>query len=110
MGRPKRQPDLPEMTGPGVEKPSYPDIDKAADKFFDRHQERLDAGKAEKEARNKLVEAMKAYGQEHYEYVDGETVRVVDLSKSEEKVTVKEKAAHEEGELTPTVHDEAEEG
>lgn len=50
--------------------PSIPEIDAAAETYYDAVQERLPLTKAEAEAKDNLIMAMVEHGQTRYEYED----------------------------------------
>lgn len=82
--------ELP-IGGPGVDKPSYPDVDEAAEQFGDLHQRRKDLKAGEDEAKEKLVEAMVAHSLSFYEYENRRHVaKIVTVKASKVKVAVKE--------------------
>ena len=62
-GRPKRQ--KPGFL-PGMEPPSIPELDDAAEVYFEAKTERQEASEAEKNTKNNLIEKMIAHGQTRY--------------------------------------------
>lgn len=83
----KKQPDLPEMKGPGVEKATHKDIEDAADEYVDIRDKRQKMSIEEKQRKGKLLGAMKAAGLTVYDY-DG---KIVTVSPKDETETVKVK-------------------
>lgn len=90
-----RQDDLSGMEGPGVGKPSIPEIDKAAEAYCAARDKRLMASGKEVEAKQKLAGILKAHAEEigrapdggiRYEF-DG---RLVELVPTDEKLRVKD--------------------
>jgi len=86
-----KQPDLPEMKGPGIEKPSFPDIDAAAEDFADFHQRRKDLKAGEDEAVERLVAAMTDHELFVYEFEGRKHVsKIITMKKGKITVAVKE--------------------
>lgn len=71
---------------PDLEPPSIPEIDEAADAFFDLAREKAKVQKEEDEAKEKLIEVMKKNKLKRYETPDGKVVTVAETSKSKVKV------------------------
>ena len=71
-----------------------PAIDQAAETYYDAMQERLPLTKAEKEAKESLIETMLAAGVNRYETSDG---KIVSLT-GKQNVTVKPKKEESNGE------------
>lgn len=92
-GRPPKSKRAKQQYLPGLEPPSIPAIDKAADKFIDVRDDRFGIIKRFADAKLNLVSAMKEHGLTHYEY-DGQ---VVDLDESASVKVAKKKAAVESG-------------
>lgn len=101
MSRPKKteqpkQPELPAMVGEGVEKPSYPDVDAAAEDFADFHQRRADLKAGEDEAKERLVTAMLEHSLSVYEYEGRQHVaKIITVKAGKVKVAVKTLGARE---------------
>ena len=99
---PAKQPDLDGMTGPGVEKPSIEEIDKAAAAYVLIRDKRIALTIKEVEARDKVVSLLHAHEEElgraangaiRYEYDE----ILVELTPTKEKLRVKS-LADDEGE------------
>lgn len=73
------------MKGEGVELPSYPDIDKAADKYVEERDARMEMTPKEIKAKEKLLELMQKHNLEVYRFGDQEIKR----TKGKENVKVK---------------------
>lgn len=58
---PKKQPDLPEMKGPGVEQPEIPEIEDAAEKYVEVRDRRMKLTEQECTVRGALSEVMHAH-------------------------------------------------
>jgi hypothetical protein len=73
-----------------VRPPSIPELDAAADTYFEVMQDRCRLSKEEDDAKTQLIERMRAHGVERYETRDGLVVTVT--SKSNCKVKRKQDA------------------
>jgi len=91
---PTKQPDLDGMTGPGVEKPSIPEIDKAAAAYVLIRDKRISLTMKEVEAREKVIALLRSHEEElgrapngaiRYEYDE----ILVELTPTKEKLRVK---------------------
>lgn len=90
--KPKRKPKQKHL--PGLEPPSIPKIEKLADTYVERRNERMAMLESEIAAKDLLFAAMNEAGLKHYEY-DGKIIDVVAV----EKVKVKKaKSEDDEGE------------
>jgi len=83
--RPRKQDDLPEMKGKGVEKMVVPEIEDAAEEFI-QLREQSKAMKTEiSTAKQTLIEAMATVGLANYEY-DG---KIITITPKKEDVKIK---------------------
>ena len=82
--RSKKQPDLPAMTGAGVESVDYPEINAAADQVMELGTQRSNVSSALKTAKGTLREMMHSHKLTCYEF-DG---KVVTLKPKDETETV----------------------
>lgn len=78
---------------PGLEPPSIPKLEKLADTYVERRNERMAMLESEIASKDLLFAAMNEHGLKHYEY-DGKIIDVV----TEEKIKVKKAKSDDEGE------------
>jgi len=89
-GKPKKRVKQGHLAG--MEPPSVPEIDAAAESFVEVRDERMSLGKTEKERKAILHALMKKNGMTSYEY-DGKKVEI----ESKEKVRVRKAKEGEDG-------------
>lgn len=89
----RKQPDLPAMDGPGVEKKQIKEIDTLAEEYVGHRDDRMGILKKEVDSKTRLKGAMEKHNLKAYEY-DGYTV-VIEPGEDEIKVK-KKKTAKEE--------------
>lgn len=89
--KPRRRPKQKHL--PGLEPPSIPKIEKLADTYVERRDERMAMLESEIAAKDLLFAAMKEAGLKHYEY-DGKLIEVL----ATEKVKVKKKGGDDASE------------
>lgn len=77
--RPPRQRKPKQTYIPGTEPPCFPEIDGAAENYYEAMQERVKLSKEEDEAKDNLIDKMKAHGLTRCEY-DDKVVSITDKS------------------------------
>lgn len=83
---------------PDLEPPSVPEIDDAADKFFDLAREKAKVQEEEDEAKERLIEVMRKHRLKRYETPEGKVVTVAETSKFKVKVEQTYKPEESNGE------------
>lgn len=95
--KPKKNPDLPGMTGEGVARVEHDDIETAAAEYASHMEARTASLRLEIEAKKQLIALMKSHNLKEYETNDGtqilvkhkdatETVKLVKASKEEMEI------------------------
>jgi hypothetical protein len=85
MPRKAKTPELPAMTGEGVERPSIPAIERQAEKVSDACESRKQATEFESNEREKLLKLMDEHKQIQYKCESGKIVYVDDKRKAKIK-------------------------
>lgn len=90
------------MQGPGVEVPKFKDIDRLADRFETKLEERSKISEDITELEKKIAEAMETHGITKYRYRDQEVILKTGKTHVKIKTVKSEGVAPEDGELSGT--------
>lgn len=71
---PRKQDDLPAMTGPGVEQPKFKDLDRLGDKFIEIRDEKAALATKLGEVEKKIADCMAEHSLLKYQFSDQEIV------------------------------------
>lgn len=90
------------MQGPGVEVPKFKDIDRLADRFETKLEERSKISEDITELEKKIAEAMETHGITKYRYRDQEVILKTGKTHVKIKTVKSEGVDPEDGELSGT--------
>ena len=93
--KPKKQPDLPAMEGPGVAVPSFPELDAAIEEYVSVRDRRMALTKEEVSSKGTLRDLMHQHQLERYPYNDYVAIIVPGEEKLKVKVAADEKSPEE---------------